>query len=145
MIRPTTLAAVSLATLTACGNGPEAPAAEVAIDVDRLTAHLQVLASDEFEGRGPSSAGEVKTVEYIRDRFEEFGLEPGNKGEWFQGVPLVAITADADASLEIAGVGGTQTFGYREDMVVWTKRVVPESKLESSELVFVGYGIVAPE
>jgi Zn-dependent M28 family amino/carboxypeptidase len=118
----------------------------VTIDEPTFRRHLATLASDEFEGRKPATRAEEKTVEYIRAQFAAAGLEPGNGGEWFQKVPLVEITADPDTALTFERAGRPAvTLKFGDDMVVWTKRVVNESKIEASDLVFVGYGIVAPE
>ena len=106
---PLLLALAAAATLAACDREPEATAADAAAPVTAdATAHdfqpaitagdfsqmVQVLASDEFEGRAPGSPGGEKTVEYIRDQFERIGLEPGIDGQWFQTVPMVQTTAD---------------------------------------------------
>ena len=104
-----------------------------------------MLASDDFEGRKPGTPGEEKTVAYLVEQFRKLGLKPGNGESYLQPVPMVEILAGADASLSIAGHNGTVTLAYGKDMVIWTKRAVPEAELKGSELVFVGYGIVAPE
>ncbi|MCP5328647.1 MAG: M28 family peptidase [Sinobacteraceae bacterium] len=127
--------------LCACvSSGPVTPlpAPVAAADYQR---HLQRLASDEFEGRKPGTEGERRTVEYLIAEFGKLGLEPGNGDSWLQQVPIVEMTTGSDASLSL----GEQTLRYLDDMVVWTRRVVPEMRLESSPLVFVGHGIVAPE
>lgn len=112
--------------------------------VDRYTDHVRTLASDEFEGRSPSSAGEERTLEYLSSQFEEIGLQPGNGSSFFQEVPLVSITANPNTQLRVRGdVNRSYLFG--EDFVAVTRRVVEQSELDGSELVFVGYGIVAPE
>ena len=115
------------------------------ITVDDLIADIQTLASDEFEGRAPSSPGEEKTIEFLKTEFEKLGLEPGNGESFFQDVPLVAITADPNTTLEIRGNGARNTFRNGEDFVAGTKRVVARSGISNSELVFIGYGAVAPE
>jgi Zn-dependent M28 family amino/carboxypeptidase len=106
---------------------------------------ISTLASDEFEGRKPGQPGETKTLEWLEAEYRRIGLQPGNAGSFRQEVPLVEITASPSAVLEVQGRDGSARFAYGDDMVVWTKRVVPESRLEVSDLVFVGYGIVAPE
>ncbi|MEL7448756.1 MAG: M28 family metallopeptidase [Pseudomonadota bacterium] len=116
-----------------------------AITGEGLAEHTKVLASDEFEGRSPASLGEERTVRYISEQFEKAGLEPGAEDSWFQSVPLVAITAHPGDNIRFEGNGKSQPLTFVEDVMVWTKRVVPGVELESSPLVFVGYGIVAPE
>ena len=115
------------------------------ITVDDITADIQILSSDAFEGRGPSSAGEEKTIAFLRDEFEGMGLEPGNGDSWFQEVPLVSLTADPDMTLSIRRRGSVSQYDYAEGFIAWTTRVVDAVDLEDSEMVFVGYGIVAPE
>jgi Zn-dependent M28 family amino/carboxypeptidase len=115
------------------------------LDEATFRRHIAALAADEFEGRKPATPGEEKTVEYIRRQFEAVGLKPGNGSTFYQSVPLVEITADPNTTLTVSNGSETRGFKYRDDMVVWTKRVVADSALEQSELVFVGYGIVAPE
>jgi len=110
-----------------------------------IAEHLATLASDDFGGRGPSSPGEVLTVNYLEAEFKRLGLEPGNGDSFFQDVPLVDITADGAATLIVSGAGQPMTFAYADDAVTWTTRVVEETGVEASEMVFVGYGIVAPE
>jgi len=137
--------------LGSCGGGDAAPpsadgrGAET-ITADDIRTHVEVLASDEFGGRAPSSPGEQLTVDYLVERFEAMGLEPGNGESWFQEVPLVDITADpATATFSVTGDGGTVDFAYGDEVVTWTTRVVDSASVEDSEMVFVGYGIVAPE
>jgi Zn-dependent M28 family amino/carboxypeptidase len=111
-----------------------------------IAAHLARLASDEFGGRAPSSPGEQLTIAYLADEFERLGLAPGNGDSYFQDVPLVDITADPGAApFMVSGIGTSMSFTYAEDFVTWTNRVVDRSGVENSEMVFVGYGIVAPE
>ncbi len=104
-----------------------------------------MLASDSFGGRKPGTPGGQKTVEYLRDRFRELGLEPGNGDSWFQEVPLVSLTADPTMTLTVARDGEAEPFAYGSQFMAWTKRVVDRVDVIDSELVFAGYGIVAPE
>jgi len=116
-----------------------------AIDTDKLLAHTKVLSSDEYEGRAPGSKGEELSVAYIADQFKSVGLKPGNTdGTYFQKVPLVGITP-TPAPLVFKKDGKQQTLKWKDDVVAWTKHVAPSASLENSELVFVGYGVVAPE
>jgi Zn-dependent M28 family amino/carboxypeptidase len=118
-----------------------------AIDPAAVLAHAKVLASDAFEGRAPGTAGEEKTVAYLVDQFTKLGLKPGNPdGTFVQKVPLVGITA-TPAPMTIAGGAGAApaTLRWRDDVVAWTKRVTDQAAIDRSELVFVGYGVEAPE
>ncbi|MBH1943032.1 M28 family peptidase [Erythrobacter sp. YJ-T3-07] len=104
------------------------------------------LSSDEFEGRMPGSEGEKKTVELLTQRFEAAGLQPGNDGKWTQDVPLVEITGSDFAPLSITGgEDGGMAFEYGKDWVGVSYRETPRTRINKSELVFVGYGINAPE
>ena len=107
--------------------------------------HISVLASDDFEGRRPGTRGEEKTIAYLVEQFRKLGLKPGNGESFLQPVPLVETLASPAASLSIAGSKGTTTLAYGKDVVLWTRRAVPVVELSRSELIFVGYGIVAPE
>jgi len=115
------------------------------IDTEAVVAHTKVLSSDEYEGRAPGSKGEELSVTYIANEFKKVGLKPGNTdGTYFQKVPLVGITP-APAPLVFKKGAQTQTLKWKDDVVAWTKHVAPSASLENSELVFVGYGVVAPE
>jgi Zn-dependent M28 family amino/carboxypeptidase len=106
---------------------------------------IRILASDDYQGRKPGTAGEEKTISLLTEQFKKLGLKPGNGDSWVQQVPLVEITPGKNARLSIAGHAGVETLGYGKDMVVWTEREMPAVSLSQSELVFAGFGIVAPE
>jgi Zn-dependent M28 family amino/carboxypeptidase len=110
-----------------------------------LSPDVEILSSDEFEGRAPASKGEEKTVAFLKEEFEKLGLKPGNGESFFQEVPLVEITADPSAELEIKGKEKKAVFAYGDEFMAWTLRVVEKVALVDSEMVFVGYGIVAPQ
>jgi Zn-dependent M28 family amino/carboxypeptidase len=115
------------------------------IDSDALLAHTKKLSSDEFEGRAPGSKGEELSVNYLVDQFMKVGLKPGNTDRsYVQAVPLVGITPDP-APLVFKRGGQQQTLKWKDDVVAWTKHVAATASLDNSELVFVGYGVVAPE
>ncbi|WP_105103856.1 M28 family metallopeptidase [Microbulbifer pacificus] len=120
--------------------------AELAKDLHK---HIAVLASDKFEGRAPATKGEELTVNYLADEFKKLGLEPGTTDadgnpSWFQQVPVVEMNIET-SPLIIKGKDFEKSLEPLTDMVTFTQRQVPESKLQDSPLVFVGYGIVAPE
>ena len=144
--RTTVPAALSLLAASACVPVETAPPAsgQPQFSLERLKSDTRQLSSDAFEGRAPTTAGEEKTAELLARRFREAGLQPGNKGSWFQNVPLVETTATPTA-LTIAGGAQPLTFQYRTDMVANTYQVQPRIDLSDSEMVFVGYGINAPE
>ncbi len=115
------------------------------IDINAVLAHTKTLSSDEFEGRAPGSAGEGRTLRYLVDQFTKAGLKPGNTdGTFVQKVPLVGITA-APAPLVFRKGAARLTLKWKDEVVAWTKHVAPTARIENSDLVFVGYGVVAPE
>jgi Zn-dependent M28 family amino/carboxypeptidase len=133
----------AIGPLSGCaGHRPPPPSTDV--EERGFREAVRTLASDEFEGRRPGTPGEDKTVAYLVDRFRKLGLKPGNGDTYLQQVPLVEIDADA-ATLSVSGRGVTRSFVYGTDMVVWSPRILPEAAVQHSDLVFVGYGIVAPE
>ena len=106
---------------------------------------VKQLSSDAFEGRGPGTPGEQKTVEYIRDQMQRIGLQPGNGDSWFQDVPMVETTADEHTVPRLESAGAARDLKFGTDIVVGTRSGQPEVKIDNSELVFVGYGVDAPE
>jgi len=140
------------------GSGSTPPAEQSAwkeISGQALLDDIRTLSSDQFEGRAPASRGEQLTVGFLVSRFKALGLEPGNPdGTYLQNVPMVGIKADPAAELVFSkpaatpeagmGKGSTMHLRYGPDFMAWTKRVEPEVSLDAP-LVFVGYGVVAPE
>jgi len=119
-------------------------AAEKVITSENLLAHIKVLSSDEFEGRAPSTKGEELTVKYLTDEFKLFGLKPGNPdGSYIQNVPLFGIQSTPTSHV----IANRQRIDLepKKDFVAWTIRPVPEINIQNSDVVFVGYGVVAPE
>jgi len=143
--RAATVLAALLVVTAACASDAELEAALDTITAEDLLSDVLTLSSDEFGGRAPASPGEEKTINFLRAEFEKLGLEPGNGDSFFQEVPLVQITADPDAALVVRGKGARNSFAYGGDYMAWTKRVVRRASIDNSEVVFVGYGIVAPE
>ncbi len=149
------LAATAALLLSACSM-EAAPDAGSALDIptvadgtlseETMKRVTEKLSSDEFEGRSPGTAGEEKTVAYLIEEFQKAGLQPGNNGSWVQKVPLVEITAKDFAPLTISGGdSGPVDLEFAKDWVGVTYREDVATKLDESELVFVGYGINAPE
>ncbi|WP_312916454.1 M28 family metallopeptidase [Stenotrophomonas sp.] len=106
---------------------------------------VKTLASDEFEGRAPGSRGEDLTVNYIRDQMQRIGLQPGNGDSWFQDVPMTETTADPGTVLKIQRGDNQQQLAFGTDMVIGSRRGESEIKIDGSDMVFVGYGVDAPE
>ncbi len=138
---------VSLSTLfLACGRKtPDVEAAVASLNADELIHDVKILSSDDFEGRFPASPGEEKTVAFLKEEFEKVGLKPGDGESYFQEVPLVEITATPLTNLVITGGEKPLEFAFGDDFVGLTLRVQEKVSVEKSEMVFVGYGIVAPE
>ena len=143
-LRTASITLLGTLALTGCATVATAPAGQPQLSLDTLKTVTQQLSSDEFDGRAPTTAGEEKTVALIARRFAQAGLKPGNKGSWFQNVPLVETTATPTA-LSITGGAQPLTFQHRADMVANTYQVQPRVELANSDIVFVGYGINAPE
>ena len=117
----------------------------VAIDSAQIEKHIERLASDEFRGRKPFTEGEEKTVAYLQNELANMGLQPGNGDSYFQEVPLVEIDAIPDSTMRVQHGSEQRTLRYRKDYVALTRRVTDRIDVEQSELVFCGFGIVAPE
>lgn len=115
------------------------------ISAEDFAQHVKVLASDEFEGRAPGSRGEELTVDYLKSQFERLGLKPGNGDSYFQTVPMVETTADPATVGKVTVDGNPRDLAFGTDMVLGTRTGQSEVKLENSEMVFVGYGVNAPE
>jgi Zn-dependent M28 family amino/carboxypeptidase len=148
-IRSVAMPAAAALLVAACATSRESSSAAEPytgppISLATLTTATQILSSDEYEGRAPTTKGEDKAVAYIAQRFEKAGLQPGNKGSWYQDVPLVESISTPTA-LTIAGAGAPMTLAHRTDFVANSYQVQRRIDLRDSEVVFVGYGINAPE
>jgi Zn-dependent M28 family amino/carboxypeptidase len=140
------MTAVGAFVFVSCGQkAPDIDAATASLNTDELIRDVKILSSDEFEGRFPASAGEEKTVAFLKEEFERVGLKPGNGDSFFQEVPLVEITATPLTDLDITGGDTPLEFAFEDDFVGLTLRVQEKVSVENSDMVFVGYGIVAPE
>ena len=116
------------------------------IDEAGFMTHVNILASDEFEGRAPSTAGGKKTVEYLERQFKGLGLEPAFGDSYRQGVELFEQSVTNSPALKITNKDGSKAeLAYKENSMSWSTRVGDNAALLDSELVFVGYGVVAPE
>jgi Zn-dependent M28 family amino/carboxypeptidase len=142
-------ALVAIVFLAACAiaAAPE-PGLKSALDTIKpasILEHIKILASDDFEGRGPGTAGEAKTVAYLTTQFQKMGLKPGNPdGSFTQDVPLVGFQArQVTGSFDVGGRGVGLTFP--NDFVAVSRRLSEKVVVEKSDVVFVGYGVVAPE
>ncbi|MEP0936273.1 MAG: M28 family metallopeptidase [Cyclobacteriaceae bacterium] len=136
---------IACVSMFACQPGKEKPVAQSTIDTLTIAKHIEVLASDDFQGRMPFTEGEVKTLDYLESQFKSFGLEPGNGESFFQEVPLVELDAKPADELIIKGGNEDLVLKLGEEFVTVTERVEESASIEASEIVFAGYGVVAPE
>jgi len=112
---------------------------------ERLMAHMRMLSSDEFQGRGPGTKGEDLTIAYLQKQFRDAGLEPGNPdGTYLEAVPLVGTRPDPKMTLTFSGHGKTMQLAFEKDFVAQTRRMVDSVHLDA-DMIFVGYGVQAPE
>ncbi|MDX1538690.1 M28 family metallopeptidase [Arsukibacterium sp.] len=144
-------------TLSACSKEPAVPASDSQADAEptaelvdtefnpRLAEYIKTLASDEFQGRAPATKGEELTVAYLEENFRRIGLKPIDGDSYKQPVSLVQIDPKQVSDMTLTGENLPQSFKYRDEMIAWTTRVTEQVSVEDSEMVFVGYGIVAPE
>jgi Zn-dependent M28 family amino/carboxypeptidase len=152
-------ASICLLGLAACKPADEAEApvapntvplnlddAQSVVDAERVMANIKELSSDAFAGRAPMSEGEQLTLEFIGNRFREMGLDPLFGDSYLQSVNMVAIEPDpATVRMTFHMDGKDRLVMYKDEMVAGTTRMVSQSQVKTSEIVFVGYGIVAPE
>lgn len=141
--------ALSTCVLTACT--PSTPAPEPQIEPSISTADLgrriERLSSDTFEGRAPGTEGGQMASQYVADEMKAAGLVPmGKDGSYFQPITLTETTVSEGSFMDIAKEGGdTLRYDFQGNTVYWTKRFTDSVSVENSDLVFVGYGVVAPE
>ncbi|MEM6814355.1 MAG: hypothetical protein AAF600_08170 [Bacteroidota bacterium] len=115
------------------------------ISKESLKKHLITLSSNEYQGRKPFTEGEARTINYLKRQFEQFELKPGNGDAYFQDVPLVELNAKPSETMIIRGNDQSQDLIALDEFVAYTERVEEFVSLENTELVFAGYGVVAPE
>ena len=147
MLKRSLLVVVVLAA--ACAPAPAKPIAMAdfpAINTDRVLQDIQKMSSDEFEGRAPGSKGEALTKAYLIEQLKAIGLEPGNPdGSWTQPVGLVGIKPEPVGGFVVKKGAQKHEFKINSEVVVFSKHVADEARLDNSELVFAGYGVQAPE
>lgn len=134
---------VFCATLTACA---EATRPSTDIDIQQLSEIVRTLASDEFEGRAPGGKGEEKTVAYLIERFQSFGLQPGGEnGGWTQAVPLIHTQIQSPATIQFETANGIRLLEQVRDIEFSTTRPLDNIEIQNADLVFAGFGANAPE
>jgi hypothetical protein len=114
-------------------------------DARRMGKHVEQLASDSFLGRKPFTVGEWRTIHYLQEQFRSDGLEPGNDSSYFQKVPMVSIMSMASPQMLFEAKNGNFHLKGPDDYVLWSNITNPIVSLDKDEIVFAGYGIVAPE
>jgi Zn-dependent M28 family amino/carboxypeptidase len=135
------LAAAAVALPAAAQTYPSGP-----ISPERLAGHVKVLAQPGFAGRAPGGPGEGKVVDYLIGQFKALGLKPaGERGGWTQSVPLVRTQVEPGAKLSLAVGGETRTLTQAKEIMVTSLRPSPRIQVAAAPLVFVGYGVAAPE
>ncbi|UXX77979.1 M28 family metallopeptidase [Reichenbachiella carrageenanivorans] len=144
-MKKSTIVFAMVLTILGCTPKENFQEAYDSISEEGLKTRIKALASDEFLGRMPFTEGETKTINYLKGEFQKLGLKPGNDDSYFQEVPLVELTATVDPQMKIAGGDADIALNYWDDFVALTRRVTDSVRLEDSELVFAGYGTIAPE
>lgn len=138
------LTCLALLSGAAAFAGAAPPATSHKISSASLLRHITALSSDEFEGRAPGGKGETATITYLQDEFKKLGLQPGNPdGSYLQSVPLVYV--QSSPTLYYTANGDPTPLSFPDDYVAWSPRLEHIVGAEHSELVFVGYGVQAPE
>lgn len=141
-----TVLTMALVLNAALASAQQPTAAGIDAQIQRdLHYHIAELADDAYEGREPGTPGEEKTIAWLQQHFAELGAQPGNRGSWVQEVPITAVTSAPDAVLAIRGPDFSADLAYGSEMMVATQQQVAATSIADSDLVFVGYGINAPE
>ena len=116
------------------------------IDPAKLSETIKVMASEAFEGRNPGTAGETKTIAYLTKRFKDLGLEPGGeKGGWTQRVPLIRFQVSPASTFSVSTKTGETALIQAKDLYLTSQRQTAEVAVDKAQMVFVGYGVSAPE
>ncbi len=142
----TALTAVTLAAVKPAVITPDEKAAAAEIRPEGMRADIRFLAGDLLEGRGPATRGDQLGRAYIQVRMEAMGLEPAAPaGGWEQTVELVGVTASCPPVVKVARGAESVELRFREDYIAFSNTPEPQVRLDAAEIVFVGYGITAPE
>ena len=145
---PSITAASLILILAACNDRTTTSIADKdlsAFSADSLGRHIAVLSGDDFMGRKPFTEGETKTIKYLQEQFQSVGLEPGNGNSYLQEVPMVEITTTAVPAMQVQSAKGNFNLKGLDDYVIWTDKTDSMVSFNNDEVVFAGYGVVAPE
>jgi len=132
-------------TIIACNDDKSGGDASSLINPDSLLAHISTLSADDYLGRRPFTEGETKTIAYLEAQCKALGLEPGNGDSYLQQVPLVEIKPKGTPQLSVQTKKGKIDFKNMDDFVIWTERTDTSISVDAADLVFCGFGVVAPE
>jgi Zn-dependent M28 family amino/carboxypeptidase len=130
---------------TACNQNNVTTSDSSLFNADSLAKDIAILSSDEFQGRKPFTTGEIKTINYLKDQFSVIGAEPGNGNSYFQEVPMVNIATEPDTIMQVKSPKGSFNLKGFDDYVIWTEKTDSLISLKNDEVIFAGYGVVAPE
>lgn len=136
---------LAMAAFSACSTGFDPEDGLATFNADSVKQHVSILASDSFMGRKPFTEGETLTVDYLKNQFKHAGLETGNGDSYLQEVPMVSLLAKATPSMEVQSAKGKFNLKAFDDYIIWTDKADSIETLDKSDLVFAGYGVVAPE
>lgn len=141
------LIAVTAVTVVSCNHHTSIDEQDglSAFNKDSLAGHIKVLSSDEYKGRRPFTEGEVKTIAYLQKTYKGLGLQPGNGDSYLQDVPMVEISPKSVSPLKVQSAKGSFELKNIDDFVLWTERTDTLQTLNNDDLVFAGFGVVAPE
>ncbi len=139
---------LSILAFAACNQSTQTAASDDGIssfNADSLKKDIAVLASDSFMGRKPFTKGETLTIDYLQKQYAAIGLEPGNGTSFVQDVPMVNILATAAPQMQVKSAKSSFTLKAYDDYIIWTDKTDSAISLDNSDLIFAGYGVVAPE
>jgi len=136
---------IAIITLIGCNQAATTDTTIPILDGSKIAEHIKILSSDEYGGRKPFTEFETKTITYLENQFKEMGVQPGNGDSYFQKVPMVEIESTNMSALKITGENFAKEYQYKTEFVALTRRVTDHIEVDNSELVFAGFGIIAPE
>jgi Zn-dependent M28 family amino/carboxypeptidase len=134
-----------LGLAAACHSNSSVDAGLATFNKDSLTSAIRILSSDSFQGRRPFTAGETRTIDYLVKSYTDLGLTPGNGNGYTQDVPMVEISPVGAPAMQLQSPKGKTDLKNLDDFVIWTERPDSVNTLDRNDIVFAGFGVVAPE